>query len=217
MHERSPREYLHARWRNLIVRLGADAHAAESLFDTLATAYGEPARHYHTLDHIAALFRLLDTHGGDLTSREAVELAIFFHDAVYEPARSDNEEASAALARKELSALGIEPALPRRVSDLILATRHGGFQPEIAADRDLALLLDLDLAVLAADRSEYAAYAAAIRREYSIYPDETYRAGRRRVLGQFLARARIYLTEQLHRQWDRRARANLSWELETLG
>jgi len=218
MHDRrSPREALQARWWNLMARMGADPHAAAPIFDALAAAYAEPARHYHTLDHIAALSCLFDEHGQDLGNREAVELAIFFHDAVYDPARTDNEEASAALARKDLSALGIAPELTGRVCELILATRHAAFQPEWAADGDLALLLDLDLAILAADRSEYAAYAAAIRREYSIYPDDLYRAGRRRVLGQFLSRSRIYLTDRLHRQWDARARANLAWELEAPG
>jgi predicted metal-dependent HD superfamily phosphohydrolase len=214
--DRSPREALQARWRDLIARLGADPHVAGPIYDALAAAYAEPVRHYHTLDHIAALFGLLDSHGGDLRNRDAVELALFFHDAVYDPARSDNEEASAALAREQLAALGTAPELTRRVSELILATRHGALQPEWSADGDLALLLDLDLAILGADRGEYAAYAAAIRREYGIYPDDLYRAGRRRVLGQFLSRPRIYLTERLHRLWDAGARANLAWELETL-
>jgi predicted metal-dependent HD superfamily phosphohydrolase len=198
-----------------VARLGADPHVAGPIYDALAAAYAEPARHYHTLDHIAALLRLLDSHGGDLQDRDAVELAVFFHDAVYEPARTNNEETSAALARTELAVLGIAPELAQRVCELILATRHGAFQPDWSADGDLALLLDLDLAILAAERSEYAAYAAAIRREYSLYPDDLYRAGRRRVLGQFLSRPRIYLTDRLHQQWDAPARANLAWELET--
>jgi predicted metal-dependent HD superfamily phosphohydrolase len=205
------------RWRALMARLGVDAANSSPILGALVAGYSEPQRHYHTLDHIAALFRLLDQHGQHLSDRDAVELAILFHDAVYDPARSDNEEASAALAAKTLASLHVPQRLATRVSHLILATRHGTAAPEASADGDMALLLDLDLAILAAKRDQYAAYAAAVRREYSIYPDEVYRPGRRKVLDQFLARPRIYLTERLHGPWDGQARANLAWEMEQLG
>jgi predicted metal-dependent HD superfamily phosphohydrolase len=208
-------ETLDARWRAIFDHLGVDA-AVGSAFAELVSAYSEPSRHYHTLDHIAALFQQLDQHGEGLADRSAVELAIFFHDAAYVPTCSDNEAESAALARERLTALGLPAGLVARVADLILATRHGMEQPE-QQDSDRALLLDLDLSVLAADRSVYSAYARAIRSEYAIYPDEVYRPGRRRVLGQFLARSRIYETSRLHRLWDAAARANIAWELAELG
>jgi predicted metal-dependent HD superfamily phosphohydrolase len=207
---------LSARWRAILDRLGIDADAAGPTFADLVRAYSEPGRHYHTLDHIVALFHQLDRHGEGLADRNAVELAIFFHDAVYVPTRSDNEAESAALAGARLTALGLPAALVARVADLILATRHGIEHAE-PHDADLALLLDLDLSVLAADRPVYAAYAQAIRSEYAVYPDLVYRPGRRRVLGQFLARPRIYRTGRLHELWDAAARANLEWELAELG
>jgi predicted metal-dependent HD superfamily phosphohydrolase len=120
------------------------------------------------------------------------------------------------LARDRLTALGLPAGLIARVADLILATRHG-IEPAERRDADLALFLDLDLSVLAADRAIYAAYARAIRSEYAVYPDEVYRPGRRRVLDQFLARSRIYETHRLHGLWDVAARANLAWELAELG
>jgi predicted metal-dependent HD superfamily phosphohydrolase len=209
-------EKLDVRWRALIGRLGVDAAAAEPVLAELVSAYSEPDRHYHTLDHVAALFRFLDHHGGGLVDRNAVELAIFFHDAIYVPTRSDNEAESAAMACTRLSVLGLPTALIARVSELILATRHG-IQGAQSHDADLALFLDLDLSILAAERSVYAAYAQAIRIEYAVYPDEVYRPGRRRVLGEFLARSRIYETDHLHRLWESAARANMTWELAQLG
>jgi predicted metal-dependent HD superfamily phosphohydrolase len=207
---------LEARWCSLLDRLGVGAGAAAPTFAELVRAYSGSGRHYHTLDHIAALLHLLDQHGEGLADRSAVELAIFFHDAVYVPTRSDNELESAALARERLTALGLPTGLIARVANLILATRHEIERVE-QPDADRALLLDLDLSVLAADRSIYAAYARSIRSEYAVYPDEVYRPGRRRVLGQFLARPRIYQTSRLHRLWDAAARANLTWELAELG
>jgi predicted metal-dependent HD superfamily phosphohydrolase len=210
-------ERLGDRWRALAARLGVDDDAAAPVFAELVQAYSGEGRHYHTLDHLAALFGLLDRHGAGLKDRSAVELAIFFHDAVYAPTRSDNEEQSAALARERLTALGLPAALVARVVDLVLATRHGSEPPAEQDDGDMALLLDLDLSVLAADRPVYAAYAQAIRREYAVYPDLIYRPGRRRVLADFLARPRIYRTRRLHELWDAAARANLAWELAELG
>jgi predicted metal-dependent HD superfamily phosphohydrolase len=209
-------EKVEACWRALFDRLGVDAGAAGPTLAELVGAYSEEGRHYHTLDHIAALLHLLDRHGQGLVDRKAVELAVFFHDAVYVPTRSDNEAQSAALARARLTALGLPAALVARVADLILATRHGTEHAE-PHDADMALLVDLDLSVLAADRPVYAAYAQAIRSEYAVYPDVVYLPGRRHVLGQFLARPRIYRTSRLHELWDAAARANLTWELAELG
>src|SRR5262245_9035275 len=210
-------ETLRARWRALLAGLGVDAGAAAAPLAELVQAYSGPGRHYHTLDHLAALLVQLDRYGEGLADRNAVELAIFFHDAVYAPTRSDNEEQSTALARERLPALGLPTALVVRVADLVLATRHASEPSAPQDDWDRALLVDLDLSILGADRPDYAAYAQAIRREYAVYPDLIYRPGRRRVLGEFLARPRIYRTHRLHELWDAAARANLAGELAKLG
>jgi predicted metal-dependent HD superfamily phosphohydrolase len=203
------------RWQDLMARLGIDAKAAAPVLAELRALYGEAGRHYHTLDHIAALLLLLDAHGHDVTDRDAVELAIFFHDAIYDPARSDNEAASAALAGKWLTTLKLPVGLVAKVERYILATRHnaGGWLPD---DVDLALLLDLDLSILAAERPVYAGYAKAIRREYAMLPDEVYRPGRKKVLSAFLARPQIYRTPALRALWEATARDNLAWEVGEL-
>ena len=207
---------LTSNWRTLFSRLGIAELAATAVLDELVHAYSEPGRHYHNLDHIAALLQLLDRHGEAVRNREAVELAIFFHDAVYVPTRSDNEAVSAALARARLMELGAGDALVSEVERLILATRHGASVADADSDPDLALLVDLDLSILGAERPAYAAYAQAIRREYAIVPNLLYRPGRRRVLAEFLARPRIYATPHLRDLWEDAARANLEWESTTL-
>jgi predicted metal-dependent HD superfamily phosphohydrolase len=207
---------LRSRWHALAARLGFAQAASSAVFDELAQAYSGPGRHYHNLDHIAQLLALLDQHGQDAHGRDAIELAIFFHDVVYVPIRSDNEAASAALARARLTALGGAETLVREVERLILATRHGTVFADAAGDADLALLVDLDLSILGAERAVYAAYATAIRREYAVVPDLIYRPGRRRVLAEFLGRPRIYATPRLYEAWEAAARANLDWESATL-
>lgn len=198
-----------------MLRHGCAGPAAEAVLDEFVRAYGQSHRHYHTLDHIAALLRLLEEHGRGVGDHDGVALAIFFHDVVYDPARHDNEEASAALAGERLTGLGFPRELVAKVARHVSATVHGqgALSPD---DADLALLLDLDLSILAAAPAAYQAYAQAIRREYAHVAEELYRPGRRRVLQAFLARKHIYRTEQLRALWEARARANIAGEIAEL-
>jgi len=207
-------ELLSETWRRLTARQGVAAPMAQAVLAELTAAYLEPARQYHTLEHIAALLRQLEEHKGSVIDQDALALAIVFHDVVYDPRRHDNEAQSAAMARQRLTALGFAAACVDKVAAYIEATQHGR-EAEIR-DPDLALLLDLDLSTLAAAPDVYRLYASAIRREYSHVPDAFYRSGRRQVLDGFLARARIYRTERLHALWEARARANISEEIAGL-
>jgi predicted metal-dependent HD superfamily phosphohydrolase len=202
-------------WQDIAARSGWAEPAATAVLDEIVRAYGEPHRHYHTLDHIAQLIELFERHGEGFAERDPVLLAILFHDVVYDPRRNDNEEASAALAAERLGALGVANALIGVVSRYILATRHGQ-SVETVEDASLELLLDLDLSILGAPPEQYRAYAEAIRREYGFVPDGLYRPGRRRVLEGFLARERIYRTDRLSALWEEGARANLAGEIAEL-
>jgi predicted metal-dependent HD superfamily phosphohydrolase len=202
-------------WDDVASRSGCNAQAAGAVLDAIVRAYGEPRRRYHTLEHVAALLALLDRYGDGSQDREALTLAILFHDIVYDPARHDNEQASASLATDQLISLGFPQDLTAKVARFILATRHN--QPaEAVGEPDLALLLDLDLSVLATAPEAYRAYAQAVRSEYGFVPDQLYRPGRRRVLQGLLARERIYLTEQLRGLWEEPARTNVAAEIAEL-
>jgi predicted metal-dependent HD superfamily phosphohydrolase len=205
---------LSATWHELVQRRGSSGPQAQLVLDELVAAYLEPARQYHTLEHIAQLLRHLEEHGHGVIDRDAVVLAIIFHDAVYDPRRHDNEQESAALARARLTSLAFANPLIGKVARHIEATQHA--PALVVADPDLALLLDLDLATLAAAPKEYGDYAKAIRREYAHLPDSIYQHGRRQVLASFLAQARIYRTEALHALWEERARANIMGEIAGL-
>jgi predicted metal-dependent HD superfamily phosphohydrolase len=212
----SSRDAVRAAWNTLTAWRGCAGPAANSVLDGLEAAYGEQHRAYHTLEHIAMLLRLLDEHDETVVDREAVVLAILFHDAIYDPARRDNEEASAELARVRLTAVGIPEATIDRVAHLIVATQHGSAATAASNDTDLDLLLDLDLSILAAGPEDYRAYAQAIRQEFALYPDEVYRPGRRRVLEYFLSCERIYRVQKLRDIWEAPARANIVRELAKL-
>ena len=189
--------------------------ALDAIADALARHYSEPVRAYHTAAHIAAMLADYLPFERHAQSPAAVTLAILYHDVIYDPQRSDNEAASAAFAATALRGLGAPAALTARITDLIVATKHGATNPD-PADRDCALLLDLDLAVLGGTPAAYRAYADAIRIEYAHVPDAAYRAGRAHVLKQFLAAPHIYRTDEFRARLDVRARENLAKEIAQL-
>ncbi|MGJ5042435.1 MULTISPECIES: phosphohydrolase [unclassified Bradyrhizobium] len=177
--------------------------------DDLVEAYSAGGRHYHDLRHVQDCLDQLDR-VADLSvrEREILTLAIWWHDAVYDPTRSDNEEQSAILAERHVA-----PELRDEVGRLIRLTRTHDVAPD---DRLGALLVSIDLAILGADEASYDAYADAIRREYADVPDDAYRAGRAAVLERFARRPVIYPDAGFAAALDQKARANLARELRGL-
>lgn len=185
----------------------------DAVLTELRGRLAEPHRRYHTQAHVDALLRWLAIHAGLATRCDLIEAAIWFHDAIYDPARDDNEAQSAELARTELVAIGWPADAVERVATLVLATRHNDAPPD---DPDAWLFLDLDLSVLGQGPATYAAYADAIRAEYAFVDAQRYREGRCQVLARLLARDPIYRTPVLRNAWEIAARANLGEELQRL-
>jgi predicted metal-dependent HD superfamily phosphohydrolase len=205
------------RWRELCGSLQVEPLMGATIWSALAAAYGERWRHYHTMDHIRALLTLADRQADHVADRATFDLAVFIHDVVYDPSRGDNEARSAAWARERLTGHGIDAARVDQVAHFIAMSRHDAVDVAgVDADSDLALFLDIDLSILAADTPAYETYAGAIRREYALYPDLIYRPGRAKVLQSFLLRPAIYCSTQLRTLWEEKARRNIETELRNL-
>jgi len=184
----------------------------------LVCAYGTPERHYHGLRHIEALLGLAATHADAIADRDAVEAAIWFHDAIYDTRRHDNEEQSAGLAVARLAGTAAQNRIVR-IAAMIRATA-GHRVPEFAdagAARDCALFLDMDLAILGGTAAEFEAYEDAVRREYDWVSEPQWQAGRRAVLAGFLARPAIYATARFRASHEAAAQRNLAHALARLG
>jgi predicted metal-dependent HD superfamily phosphohydrolase len=206
-------DQMQAGWVRLLARYDVPPADAYPVFDRLVAAHTEPHRHYHTLEHLAEMFKVAGKLGDVATDPAAVSLAIWFHDAVYDPRAKDNEDRSAEFAVEQLWPLHLSDETLCRVGRLIRATAH---TPLDVVDADTAVLLDADLAILSADPKRYARYAADVRKEYAWVPDEAYRQGRAAVLTGFLERPRIYRTERMFAAAEEAARANLRTEIATL-
>lgn len=180
---------------------------------SLLTAYSEPDRYYHTAAHIAAMLRHSDSCTELLQDKTATDLAILYHDIVYDASCKDNEEASADRAAAELKELGVNDEQISRIVQLIHATKHHTAEGEI---RDVHYLLDFDLSALGGAPETYDAYAAGIRKEYNMYPDALYNPGRKAVLNHFLEMDFIYKTPFFRERFEAQARVNLQREHDSL-
>lgn len=163
-------------------------------FERISAAYSEPTRAYHTLAHLAAMFNHLERVG---CSSTAVQLAVWFHDIVYDARRKDNEERSADVFTEFAEQIGLAHDVAERVRALIRATIAHKLPAELADDRDAQLFLDVDLSILAAPADVYDAYARGIRHEYAFVADDAYRQGRAAVLRSLTAKD-VFLSPHFH-------------------
>ncbi len=204
---------MRTRWLKLAGELAIGGEAAAEVWRGLELAYGADGRFYHNLTHIQHALDIAEQLQEVATDFTAVRLALWFHDVVYDPRRSDNEAQSAAYAVQVLQPLGVPAEILGKVTDLILATKS---HEAPNADPNAFVVLDADLAILSAPPAQYDAYARAIRQEYSFVPEAQYRAGRTAVLQKFLARSPFYFTEWMQERRDAAVTQNISRELDRL-
>ncbi|VWB61205.1 hypothetical protein BLA23254_02831 [Burkholderia lata] len=185
---------------------GSGGAHAEEVYRLLAGCYSEPMRHYHTLVHVRRCLRHVDLARGAIPEPDAVELALWFHDAIYVPGANNNEQRSADWFR-HLAAGRIGAC--DRICAMILATTHVG----IAAELDTRFVCDVDLAALGASRRRFREDGRLLRAERPDLDDRAYDLHERTILRGLLARSRIYLTDFFYTRCETRARRNMSWRL----
>lgn len=214
-------DFIRDRWMRLTqnLQIGSDEHRSAYLHSVIIPRYTEQHRYYHTLEHISYMLRQLDLVPDDLAiDRNSIELAIFFHDIVYNVSASgqhgDNERASAEMFAQFCR--GVSPALSdtmiSRVERCILQTMDH-LQCTERDDLDMLLFLDLDLSILGDEWDRYNLYAMQVQREYSsIFDDRQFRAGRLRFLESMKRVPTLYFTSHGERLWEDRARDNMQRE-----
>ena len=211
--ERATAENLKGDWFRLFPAISQSDERLSEIFDYLVQKYSEGHRFYHNLSHVNSLLCAAENFKEKFADYRSVRLAIWFHDAVYEPKRTDNEAESARLATASLEKLEMAEKLIEKIRRMVLATeKHDGE----TMDFDGKMFLDLDLGILGADEKIYGEYKRAIRREYSFVPFFLYRCSRRRILENFMSREFLYFTEEMREKCERRARQNIANEIKEL-
>lgn len=191
-------------WQKLWRETGAEKNGDE-LFHELMKSYSEPHRAYHTLSHIQDCLAELERSRHLADNINEVRVAIWFHDAVCKTNASDNEEQSALWAEKALSEAGVSHSAVRRVSDLILATKH----PCKPKNPDARVLVDTDLSILGRTPEVFNDYEEKIRFEYKRVPWFIYRKKRAEILKSFLNQDQIYSTNEFRDRYEDQARKNM--------
>lgn len=192
------------RWSRLMEAWGFEPN--RETFEALLSAYSEKGRHYHTAEHVSACLRHLDACLAQVEFPREVEIALWFHDAIYKPLSSNNEKESADWAASFLSEQGATEAEVARVYRLIMVTEHNA--PTQTSDE--AVLVDIDLSILGAAPGTYDIFESGVRKEYKLVPSFLYRRKRAEVLRGFLDREKIYTSGCFSAEVECQAKENLS-------
>jgi predicted metal-dependent HD superfamily phosphohydrolase len=205
-------ERLNGRWLDLMRSFDVEEEAAQRVFNDLVNHYSENGRYYHDLTHIQRILNVVTSHKEQVRDFRSLELAVWFHDVIWEAEALDNEARSAEYAENVLSELGLPSEIAARVSDMIMATTHN-FPVE---DKDAQILVDADLSPLGADEEDFKKQSRAIRKEFSWIPDDVYKASRVQLMNRFLSRERIFYTEQFYNSYEAQARRNIQREIKVM-
>lgn len=200
-----------ARWQSLWRELGA-SDSDDELFRRLVACYSEPHRKYHTMQHLEECFAHLENVRSFAEHAGEVELALWFHDAIYDTKKKDNEERSAEWARDSALSAGLTVDQASRIYELVMTTMHSA----VPLGRDAAVAVDIDLGILGSDAARFDEYEVQVREEYSWVPGPLYRAGRRKILQEFANRENIYSTDYFRAKCEAGARDNIARSLARL-
>ncbi|EEH68694.1 MULTISPECIES: HD domain-containing protein [Acinetobacter] len=176
----------------------------QKVFNKLIAAYSEKQRAYHTVQHLYECLVLFESIRPDLNDANAVELALWFHDVVYDPQAKDNELKSAELLEYYL-AQDLSVDIVQKIKRWIIATQ----KHEATDELDLQFLLDIDLAILAASPERFDEYEQQIQQEFAWVDPDIYSIKRKQVLAHFYQTEPLYQTEYFQQNFERKAKSNL--------
>jgi predicted metal-dependent HD superfamily phosphohydrolase len=196
-------------WRELGV---PDSPELDGLYRDVLLRYSEPHRHYHTRQHLAECFEKVEDIISLAEHPAEVRIGLWFHDAIYDTQRQDNEQRSADWARSAARELGARAESAQRIHDLIMFTRHSAAPVGV----DAQVLVDADLSILGAPPARFQEYEAQVRSEYAWVPDEVFRSRRAAILKELVRRSHLYSTVQFQEQYEAQARRNLQQSLKDL-
>lgn len=202
--------YLKQRWDELWQKRKKERGEGKLIAFTIMRArYQESHRQYHTLRHIYQCYQEFDEVIGQLAWPDAIEATIWFHDAIYEPKKNNNEQESSNYAFNVLVRAGQGGCFARPVSNFILYTDYSKL-PGVEASQDHKYLHDIDLSVFGQPWDEIIRWEEGIRYEYAWVPEKTYLTKRIEILAGFLKQEPIYLTEYFQKKYETRAKENLA-------
>ena len=203
-------EMIKEKFLNLIREYSENKDYNLECWNEIERNYSSKSRHYHNLEHLENMLSELNKIQSEVKDLDCLLFAIYYHDIIYKPTKSNNEHKSALLFENRIAKTSFD-----KLNECMLqieATK----EHKISDDYDTNILLDLDLSVLGKNLQEYKKYSERIRKEYQIYPDFMYRKGRKKVLKNILESDFIYKTDYYRQLYEKQAKENLKFELKQL-
>jgi predicted metal-dependent HD superfamily phosphohydrolase len=188
-------------------RIGIQKNSIPNLWYNLQRKYTQKDRHYHNLEHIENMLSELNRIG---LNNDILNLAIWYHDSIYEPDNKQNEEDSAQYFIQEIGHK-LTKEITDQITHLILATKLNKLRSGYLNE---AIIVDIDLHTLGTPSSRYKKYQECIRKEYASIPFKKYTAGRIQILEKFLSHQ--ILKTRFFEHLEPQARNNIKEELKTL-
>ncbi len=200
------------RWDILMSKLSERHKSCYPSVDNIILQYSAPYRKYHNINHLVDMFTIFDGVDHLMEDPNAVELAIFYHDYIYDPLANNNEDCSAGVMITDLRyELGF--GITNHTRDLIMATTHKSTNKLVGDER---WIVDLDLAILGFDSPLFDKWGKNIREEYIQIDDESYRNARKDFLLGMLNRDHIYNTQVMRQRYESIAVENISRAIKEL-
>ena len=196
----------------LLSKYSEDSTLMQQLWIEVEHGYSNKKRHYHTLQHLENLLAQLTGVKSEIQNWESILFSLYYHDLVYNPLKSDNEEKSAERAENGMKQISVPNQTITLVKQHILATKSY----LESTNCDTNYFTDADLSVLGQSWEDYSQYYKNVRNEYAIYPDFVYNPGRKKVLNHFLSMDRIFKTDWFYQRLELQAKQNLKKEMELL-
>ncbi|TRX59618.1 hypothetical protein FNH22_09885 [Fulvivirga sp. M361] len=196
----------------LLIKYTDNKNLVNELWNEIETNYSSKKRHYHTLQHLESLLIQCIKIKREIRNWDAILFTLYYHDVVYNPLKSNNEEKSAELAEIRMKKISVPDDTIKLCKRQILATKSHSKSP----DSDTNYFTDTDLSVLGQNWKKYSEYYKNVRKEYRIYPDLIYNPGRKKVLTHFLEMDRIFKTDIFYKTFEAQAKQNIQQEMELL-
>lgn len=194
---------------NLLKNYTNNDSLIDQLWNEIEHNYSTKKRHYHTLHHLENLLIQLTEVKEEIQNWNTILFTLYYHDVIYNPLKSDNEEKSAELAEERMKQLSAPDEIIKNCKLQILATKSH----TSSADSDTNYFTDADLSILGQSWESYVEYYKNVRKEYAVYPGLIYNPGRKKVLKHFLEMKTIFKTDYFYNTFEIQARENLQKEI----
>jgi len=208
-------EDLDVMWVNLVSIFISNKNLIQDTFDRIESFYKSSDRYYHNLDHIGYMLSKAVKFKKVVNDYNSILFAIWFHDVIYDPKKSDNEEMSSEFAEEFLKKINFDIGKIKNIKNLILKTKNHSII-DSNEDFDTKFFLDLDLLIFGVKKKKYRKYTENIRKEYSFMPDKIYKLERIKILERFLSQNIIFRTEEFRKRYEILARKNIKSEIKFL-